>query len=194
MLDLSSNDETCTALAKHVERNFPKREIEVFTWNAGPIQEKNPHFQVLRIEPDNSSGTWTYISIGAWAATSSKDHGVEFIISMAVQDPRAIELLAAAAYYHQDHELGLGRTLPIGEPWLPGSKCNQLLISLPYPWGPELQTCHVGDRHVDFLWLLPITEEESEFKAENGLEALESLFDDHGLRYWDPHRRSVILP
>jgi len=58
---------------------------------------------------------------------------------------------------------------------VPGSRCDRLLVSLPYPWGPNLQTCHVGDRHVDFLWLLPITQEECDFKVTNGLEALESL-------------------
>ena len=36
------------------------------------------------------------------------------------QDPRAVELLAMAAYYHRGGTLGLGQTLPIGEPWLPG--------------------------------------------------------------------------
>jgi len=79
------------------------------------------------------------------------------------------------AYYHRGGKLGLGHTLPIGEPWLPGSRCDRLLASLPYPWGPELQTCHVGDRHVDFLWLLPITRQERDFKVANGLEALEAL-------------------
>jgi hypothetical protein len=90
-----------------------------------------------------------------------------------------------------DGTLGLGHTLPIGEPWLPGSNCDHLLVSLPYPWGPDLETCHVGDRHVDFLWLLPITRAEHDLKIASGLEALESLFEERGLRYWDAHRPSV---
>lgn len=60
-------------------------------------------------------------------------------------------------YYHRGGRLGLGRTVPIGEPWLPGSRCDHYLVSLPYPFGPDLQVCHIGDLHVDFLWLLPIT-------------------------------------
>ena len=67
-----------------------------------------------------------------------------------------------------------------------------LLVALPYPWGPELQSCHVGDRHVDFLWLLPITKQERDFKVANGLEAPEAVFDERELRYWDPHRLSAV--
>jgi hypothetical protein len=81
--------------------------------------------------------------------------------------------------------------VPVGEPWLPGSRCDHLLICLPYPFGPELQTCHVGDRHVDFLWLLPITTGERDFKVANGLEALESRFEQRRLKYWDINRPSL---
>jgi Suppressor of fused protein (SUFU) len=41
------------------------------------------------------------------------------------------------------------------------------------------------------LWLLPITKEERDFKVVNGLEALESLFEERELECWDPHRSSV---
>jgi hypothetical protein len=190
MPDFSPCDDTCGALSEHVRRNFPGKAIEAFTWEADPIRQQNPHVRALRIEP-GESGVWTYASFGAWAATEGQDHGLEFVIAMPVQDPRAVELLAMTADYHRGGKLGLGDTLPIGEPWVPGSRCDHLLASLPYPWGPELQTCHVGDRHVDFLWLLPITKQERDFKVANGLEALEALFEGE-LRYWDPHRPSAV--
>jgi hypothetical protein len=55
--------------------------------------------------------------------------------------------------------------------------CDHWLVSLPYPFGPELQQCHVGDRHVDFLWLVPITKAERDFKASHGQEELEERFE-----------------
>lgn len=174
-----------------MRRYFHRQSIQALTWEAGPIREQNPHFRAVRIEPGEESGLWTYASVGAWAATEEQSHGLEFIIAVPVQDLRAVELLAMTAYYHQGGTLGLGHTIPFGEPWLPGSRCDHLLVSLPYPWGPELQTCHLGDRHVDFLWLLPITKQERDFKVANGLEALESRFDERELRYWDPRRPSV---
>jgi hypothetical protein len=192
MPDFPPCDDTCGALAEHVRRNFPGRAIEAFTWESGPILRQNPHFRVLRIAPAHESDVWTYASIGAWAATEDQGRGLEFVIATRAQDPRAVELLAMITYYHRGGKLGLGHTFPIGEPWLPGSRCDHLLVSLPYPWGPDLETCHVGDRHVDFLWLVPITKQERDFKAANGLEALESLFEDRGLKYWDPDRISHV--
>ena len=42
------------------------------------------------------------------------------------------------------------------------------------------------------LWLLPVTAAERDFKAANGLEALEERFDDAELEYWDTRRASVV--
>lgn len=161
------------------------------TWEGGPIRQLNPHFRVLRVGPVAEPGLWQYISVGGWAATEAGDWGLEFILSTLAATSRAVELLAMSVYYHRGGRLGRGHTVPIGEPWLPGSACDYLLISQPYPFGPDLETCHVGDRHVDFRWLLPITEAERDFKAANGLEALESRFEQARLEYWDVGRRSV---
>jgi hypothetical protein len=190
--DFPPCDDVCGALEEHVRRFFVGRVIETFTWPAGPILEQNPHFRVLRIAPESSSDLWTYVSIGGWAATSADNHGLEFLVCTGSPDARAIELLAMTVFYNRGGKLGLAHTMPIGEPWLPGSVCDHLLACLPYPFGPDLQTCHVGDRHVEFLWLLPITEAERNWKVSHGLEALESRFEETGLRYWQVDRASVL--
>lgn len=192
MADFPPCDDLCGALEEHVRRFFAGRRIDAFTWTAGPILEENPHFRVLRVAPSAPSDVWTYVSIGGWAATEAENRGTEFIICTAIEDGRAIELLAMTVFYHRGGKLGLGHTLPIGEPWVPGSLCDHLLVSLPYPFGPDLEIAHVGDRHVEFLWLLPITEAERELKVSDGLEALESRFDEVGLRYWRVDRPSVV--
>ena len=190
--DFPSCDDVCGALAEHVGRFFSGHAIEAFTWPAGPIREANPHFRALRVAPQVSGGLWHYISNGGWAATEDQNNGLEFIISTPGPVDRAVELLAMTVYYNRGGKLGLGHTLPIGEPWMPSSRCDHLLISLPYTFGPKLQTCHVGDRHVDFLWLLPITAAERDFKVANGLEALESRFEQRQLEYWDIGRPSTV--
>jgi hypothetical protein len=63
---------------------------------------------------------------------------------------------------------------------------------LPYPWGPDFQRCHIGDRHVDFLWLLPITRAERDFKARHGLKALKQRFEHAGVTYTDVDRESLV--
>jgi hypothetical protein len=193
--DFPPCDDVCGALEEHVRRFFLGRTIEAFTWAAGPILDQNPHFRVLRVSPGSPGSPgelWTYISVGGWAATSDENYGLEFLVCTGSADMRAIELLAMTVYYHRGGKLGTGHTLPIGEPWLPGSVCDHLLVSVPYPFGPDLQTCHVGDRHVDFLWLLPISEAERAWKVSYGLDALESRFEATGLRYWQVDRASVI--
>lgn len=192
MPDFPPCDDVCGAVEEHVRRFFSGQQVQAFTWAAGPVLSVNPHFRALRVAPAKTSGLWQYISVGGWAASEGLGRGLEFMISTPAETPRAVELLAMVVHYHASRELGLGHTLPIGEAWLPGSPCDHLLVSLPYPFGPDLQTCHVGDLHVDVLWLLPITQAERDFKAAHGLEALEQRFDDAALEYWDVGRSSVV--
>jgi Suppressor of fused protein (SUFU) len=192
VVDFPPCDDVCGALAEHVRRFFDGRRVDAFTWEAGPILATNPHFRALRVAPQPQFDLWTYVSVGGWAATSDQDYGLEFVVITDVDTPRAVELLAMTVYYHRGGRLGLGHSFPIGEPWLPGANCDHMLVSLPYPFGPELQQCHVGDRHVDFLWLLPITKAEQTFKAAHGQEALEQRFEEGGLRYWEVERDSVV--
>ena len=191
MVDFPPHDDVCGAIEEHVRRFFTGRKITPFPWTAGPLADINPHFHVLRSAPREPNGLWDYVTVGGWAATSGGDTGLEFVLSTPTDDPRAIELLALVVFYHHDNRLTLGDTCAIGQPWLPGSTCDHLLISLPYQHGPDLQVCHVGDRHIDLLWLLPITRAERDLRTTHGLEALEQRFDEAGLQYWDIHRASL---
>jgi len=122
----------------------------------------NPHFRVARVAPESPGGVWTYASLGGWAATAGADHGHEFVISVGEPSERAVELLAMTVHYNRTGRLGWAHTLPI------------------------------GDRHVEFLWLLPITEAERDFKVDQGLEALEQRFDDVELAYSRVDRASAV--
>ncbi|MGQ0466844.1 MAG: suppressor of fused domain protein [Sporichthyaceae bacterium] len=182
---------TCGALYDHVRDFFAGRDLEVFVWAAGPMQRHNPHFRVVRVAPSRPGDVWTYVSIGGWAEVE-EGPGLEFVLCTPAADVRAVELLAMAAYVNRGGTLGIGHTVSIGRPWLPESPCGHLLVSLPYPFGEQLRTAYPKDRHVEFLWLLPITEAERAFKVAHGLEALESRFDEAGLRYWQIDRDSVV--
>jgi hypothetical protein len=107
-----------------------------------------------------------------------------------------LELVVMAAYYGVSHALDVGHTFRIGEPWLPGSKCDCVLVSLPYPYGPNFQIYRINEESdIQFLWLLPITTPEMKFLAENGEDAIEQLekrFEECGLQYAKPNRSSVV--
>lgn len=62
------------------------------------------------------------------------------------------------------------------------------LLSLPYLDGPVLEKCQIDSKMIQFLWLLPITEAERNYKKHKGLEVLEQ----NQLNYLDPFRESVV--
>ncbi|QTE03099.1 suppressor of fused domain protein [Streptomyces cyanogenus] len=85
-----------------------------------------------------------------------------------------------------------GYSLPIGEPWLPGSHCDHLLISPPHLHGSCLERCPLADGHARILWVMPVTTAEMEYRRTDGHEALERLFDEYAIVPTDPRRPSVV--
>jgi hypothetical protein len=186
-----TTDEVHARLRRHIQAFFAGHCYEEEVWTLGPALEVLPRLRIACLSPGPRTALWTYVSLGAWEAVASHSGGLEFLLIAPARDLRHVELLSMAAWYHGEHTLGLGHTLPIGEPWLEGSACDCLLVSRPYPLGAELEVCCLGKRHLHLYWLLPITAAERAFKVEHSLEALEQRFDDSGLEYWDPGRASV---
>ena len=123
----------------------------------------------------------------------SDSEPIELHLFSPVESPAHVELLTAIAHYHRTAaRLGVGHTVNFGRPWLPGSRCTHGLISLPYLDGPTLELLSGNDVTVRFLWLIPITPRELEFKKERGLDALERRFEEAEFRYLDPRRESVV--
>jgi hypothetical protein len=103
------------------------------------------------------------------------------------------ELLAAAAHYHRTGaNLGLHHTFNFGRPWLAGSQCDRGLISLPYLDGPKLEWAQFDSKPVQFLWIIPITAGEVEYRRTHGTDALEERFEQSNFDFSDPHRPSVV--
>lgn len=175
---------------KHYQSFFDGHKQEVLTWENGP---KNiPYFRVFRAEPGPQTNLWSYASIGASGLWSSEFGLFEFVVLSPIESPRLVEIVTMVAYYHGNHSLGFGQVLPIGEPWMEGSECNHLLISKPYPLGPGLEICDPEEAPIQVAWLLPITEKEKDFKLIHGTEALEQLFEDKGLEFWNIQRKSLV--
>jgi hypothetical protein len=178
------------SLWQHLRTFFAGHPCEEHVWTLGPAIERFPRVRVAEFVPGPKTRLWVYASVGAWEARP--DRMLEFLIIAPESDLRHVELLAMTAGYHRDHKLGWAHTFPIGESWLPGSNCDSILVSLPYPFGPDLEICQLPEGHIQYLWLLPITGAEREFFKREGLEALEQRFDDCALEYWKPLRDSVV--
>ena len=160
-------------------------------WERGPIQELPSDFVVLMIPRSHETTAYATECMSQPADVERTElHLLSREHDEVARDSIA-EILTAIAHYHRHGQpLGLGHTVNLGRPWLPGSRCTRGLISLPYLDGPDLEW--MAEPEVRFLWLVPVTEEEVEFKKQNGLEALEERFEASQFDYLDPLRRSVV--
>lgn len=173
----------------HYESTW-KSKSTAFELGKGPMQELPESFRVLRFPPAGSRA-WSYATCGM---SSLKDSDpMELHLHSPSADEGHVELLTAIVHYNTTGErLGLGHAINFGRPWLPGSRCDRGLISLPYLDGPGLEWMRAGSARVRFLWLIPITPQELQFKNEHGVEALELEFERASLAYLDPARASVV--
>ncbi|GIF74880.1 suppressor of fused domain protein [Asanoa siamensis] len=182
------------ALVRHFDELFPGDAAVLLPPAPGPIAGLVPNLHVLRTRPPD--GGLVYATVGLWDATQRDGHGLEFVLhAPGPADEAHVETLTMVAYYHAsggDYVLDHGHTVPIGRPWLPGSGCDHLLVSLPYPWGPDLEECPLPGGHARVLWLLPITGAEKRFRHDHDLEALEQRLEDAGIVPTDPLRRCVV--
>jgi Suppressor of fused protein (SUFU) len=175
----------------HLNSFFAGHIVAERRWLLGPMVREHPSFYVLEVAPGPRSSLWVYVSVGASDMRQNEGAALEFILACPSQSDRGVELVTMSARYHRTQGLDQGHTLPIGEPWLPGATCDHILISLPYPWGPDFEVLRYAQSHIHILWLLPITAAERGYKAEHGQEALEVLLEKEGLEYWRVDRCSV---
>lgn len=189
-----TDEEVFEGERSHLDEFWPDRSHEEFVWTLGPIGQSLPRFRVRRIAPAERRDPWVYVTVGAWEATAGDAHGTEFFLLSPTEDPRHVELLAMVANLHADvrYRLRVGSTVNIGRPWMEGSAADHLLVSLPYPYGPSLERCELGERHVRFLWLVPITAAEANLVRSKGMEALENLLEQGSVDVISPKRRSLV--
>ncbi|MFD7066557.1 suppressor of fused domain protein [Streptomyces sp. NPDC059913] len=182
------------AVESHVRAFFEGHSVEVVVCDLGADRrEAVADLRVLVVGPGPRGDSWAYVTAGCWAAREKDGHGLEFVMTAHVRDQRFIDLMAMTAAYHcGGRQLDLEHSMPIGEPWVPGSTCDHLLISLPYLHGPDLEHCPLPGGHARILWALPVTAAEIDFRRHEGHEALERLFDDAEIIPADPFRASVV--
>ena len=178
------------AIALHYARVFGVRGMSLH-WARGPIHELPEGFSVLQFQPTNATFAWVY----ATRCMSKPDDAerIELHLLSNREDQGLLELLYAVAHYHRTGaSLGLGHTVNFGRPYQASSQCDHGLLSLPYPYGQRLEHLQVDRLPVRCLWLVPITKAERDFKIQQGLEALEQLFEGSKFNYLDPLRPSVV--
>ena len=90
-----------------------------------------------------------------------------------------------------DTWLGWGHTVPNGEPFAENTKLCCMLLEYPYTFGDDSMTCELPDgEYVRFYQMLPLYNEEAEFKVNNGCGALMDRFDDDFSDVLDINRKN----
>lgn len=161
------------------------------SWQKGPREKLHPDFFILEIPPNDKHPFWAYCTVGM-SLDQSAESRLELVLYSPYQDDSQVELLTACASYHRNIlPLDLHHTVNFGRPWLAASILDHGFISLPYLDGEALEIYDWENRELHCYWLIPITEQERDFKISHGCEALEQLFEDRSLDYLNPHRSSL---
>ena len=180
----------CDAIRLHYIRAWSNEPIER-RWREGPVDDLPPGFSVLEFSPSKSRRAWTYAT--CCMSQPEDSNAIELHLLSPQQSDMHIELLTAVCHFHRTgSRLGLEHTINFGRPWLNGSRCTYGLVSLPYLDGPSLEDFRYEDNIARCLWLIPITQQERDFKVANSMEALEQRLEHAKFDYLDIARPSVV--
>lgn len=181
-------DEHGAAIELHYGRVWgaPSKRVRL---TDGPIADLPRCFEVLVVrKPDN---LWAFAT--RCMSEPEDEQGIEIHVisrSQFAWEHELVEVLTVVAHYHRTgRRLDVGHTVNIGRPIVPGSRCTHGLISPPYLDGPKLEWMAIPKTR--FLWFVPVTESEVEFKKQHGLDALESRFEETQFDYADFFRDPV---
>lgn len=153
-----------------------------------------PAFSVLIAPPNDERRFWAFVSCGGSLVGSDEGTPMEFMVLAASNSPDAITLLEMVCLRHATIRpcIQLGQILDIGRPWLPNSGMTYLLVSLPYPLGPQFEVFETDRGPARIQWLLPLWEQEAVFARSFGVDRLEDLLEQAGIDFLDPRRPSVV--
>lgn len=155
--------------------------------NAGRFHDLPPWF---RVEEFQRNQTWCYTTIGM---SDGGSDGIEAFIATPDQNLRAVEFLYSLTHFHLTAaRLELGHTVNFGAELWDGSNLDHGFLSFPYMEAPGFESFDCDAGRTTVAWLIPITSAERDYKKENGVEALELLFESRGLDYLNPSRASLV--
>ncbi|MEU8799638.1 suppressor of fused domain protein [Spirillospora sp. NPDC048819] len=181
------------ALERHVRGFWDGHIVEAATWEHGPILERIPRFSTYRVLPKRAGEAWVYVTVGC-SLFDPAPGGTEFFVMSPLPDEAHSETLAMVGHYHsfEAHRLDVGSVIHIGRPLTRGSRMDHLLVSLPYPYGPDLEWSPPKAGEARFLWLLPIHQSEAEFIESEMLDEFESLMDARSVNILDLNRDPIV--
>ena len=194
-------------ISSHIEKNFGKYKTVLHE-----IVSPDIHVDICVIEPTKQRNYYTLVTMGMGAhkmnvpaeLVSNKIDRAELLITLPpdwdLQNSdetsywviRWLKVMARLPI-EQDTWLGWGHTVPKGEPFAENTKLNGMYVTMPYFFGKKSAICKLPNKEeVNFYQLLPLYENEMQYKIENGAEALENSFSDDFDMVVDINRKNLF--
>lgn len=145
-------------------------------------------FCVVKFLPTQHREIYVYATLGL--SNKNDTSPIELFMYSITENDRIVSILYEIAQQRNDKAITLEayQTVEFKQPWYEGSKCDYGLISPPYIEGPELEECG----NINCFWLIPLTQEEVQFKMQFGIESLEQKFNDAELNFLHYYRDSIV--
>jgi Suppressor of fused protein (SUFU) len=177
---MTANEPTDTAEEAHLAKHLGAKSVNLHLPD-GRLAARMPGWRVRRFDRGWRTAT-AYATVGSWRALPWVNHVFEFLAMSS--KPADLEIhglleMITARYAEDPASVQEGSILDLGKPWLGNSPCDHVLLSLPYPQGPEFEHLILDGLHVRYLWVLPITAREAEYGWIQGIPELEALFERH---------------
>lgn len=180
------------ALLKQLHRFFRGARLHARRWPEAHVHKALPHFQVVEISPGARNASWVYVTAGLSGQEVPADKRCEFLLHAEHADSAHVRLLCLLAWFHLTGEtLGIGQVMEIGEPWVPGSILDRLLVCRLH-LHPEIEVIRPKTHHAHVHWVLPLSPWEHAYLCAHGLDALEELFAARRIEFANPFRHGCI--
>ena len=178
-------------IESHIEKFFGKYKNVLHE-----IVSPDIHVDICVIEPTKKRNYYTLVTMGMGAhkmnvpseLESDKIDRAELLITLpsdwdlqssdetAYWVTRWLKVMARLPIEH-DTWLGWGHTVPNGEPFAENTKLSGMLVTMPHFFGEKSTSCKLPDKDiVCFYQLIPLYEDEMQFKIDNGAGSLLELF------------------
>jgi hypothetical protein len=192
-------------LETHIEKHFgPYRNV------FHEIESPDIHVDIAVVEPSPRRNYYTLITMGMGARkmrTPPDMEGMDRAEVMVCLPPdwdldnldderwywpiRWLKILARLPI-NEDAWLGWGHTIPNGEPFADNTRLSSILLLNPGAFGEESAYCKLpsGER-INFYQMIPLYEEETQFKIKNNVQILLNFLDREALEYVRIDRENV---
>lgn len=200
-------EEEMAILESHIEKHFGAY-ANVFHEIVSP----DIHVDICVIQPNEERNYYTLVTMGMGAHRMNVPEELrenmldraELLITLppdwqiqSTDEQRwfwPLQWLKILARLPGEHDtwLGWGHTIPAGESFDENTELCGMMLTMPYFFGEESSVCAMPDgSEVNFYQLMPLYEDEMDYKLANGAQALEDLFPEDFDLVLDLKRPSV---